>query len=351
MSNRKLIRIPSFNLGRQSPKNDITALENKHVTLPETLFTYDLNILDLEGWFLPILIMHIFKTFLVRFDYQKVSPLALREFIIDVCDSYLEVPYHNLHHATNILHITYILLEKCELFENLNVDILFATLIAALTHDIGHPGNNNTFEINTFSELATKYNDLSILEQHHCSTTFELIKKNSLNAIYTNEEFCIFRKTILRCILGTDMTHHKSMTEYLQKKKLNGFDLSNIDEQIKLCEILVHSADIGNPIQSSEICEEWAELVNQEFSNQSIKETELGLKPSFQDTNCKLSFYSNEMKYIIHICKPYWSELVEIFPQLSNEFEMIDKNLDYYNRKYEECLSVDEKNQLSRYSL
>jgi Glu-tRNA(Gln) amidotransferase subunit E-like FAD-binding protein len=46
MSNRKLIKIPSCNLGRQSPKNDITALENKHITLPETMFTYDLNILE-----------------------------------------------------------------------------------------------------------------------------------------------------------------------------------------------------------------------------------------------------------------------------------------------------------------
>jgi hypothetical protein len=283
--------------------------------------------------------------------YLKINNNILREFIIDVCYSYLDVPYHNLHHATNILHITYILLEKCGLFEKLNVDILFATLIAALTHDIGHPGNNNSFEINTFSDLASKYNDLSVLEQYHCSNTFDLIKKNSLHVIYKNEEFYIFRKTILKCILGTDMSHHKTMTEFLQSKKINGFDLTNLDEQIKLCEIILHSADIGNPIQISEICEQWSELINQEFLDQLIKENSLGLKPSFTDLNCKLSFYSNELKYIIHICKPYWIELAEIFPQLSNEIETIEANLVYYNNKYVSCLELDEENQIIRYSM
>lgn len=350
MATRKLIKTGSFSLGRQSPKNEMTALDNKHIVLPPEMFSPELNILEMEGWLLSSIIMRIFKVFIDRFSYQKVSSLALREFIIDVCDAYLDVPYHNLHHATNVLHTTYVLLEKCGLFEKLNPDVLFATLIAALVHDIGHPGNNNLFEINSFSELALKYNDLSVLEQHHCALAFELIKKHNLNSIMSREDFCVFRKTIVTCILGTDMAHHKASTELLIKKTNTGFDFKNLDEQILACKLLLHAADIGNPIQSPEICEEWSALVSQEFHNQAVKESELGLTPTHPLTSCEMSFYSGEMKYIQYVCLPYWEALTEIFPELRDELEKIYQNLRIFTEKHDDLVRKNSVFQLEQYS-
>lgn len=351
MATRKLIKTGSFNLGCSSPKNDNSVLENKHIALPTEMFTTELNILEMEGWLLPSIIMHIFKVFIDKFSYQKVSPLALREFIVDVCDAYLDVPYHNLHHATNVLHTTYIVLEKCHMFERLNPDILFATLIAALVHDIGHPGNNNLFEINTFSELALKYNDLSVLEQHHCALAFELIKKHNLNSIMSREEFSVFRKTIVTCILGTDMAHHKASTELLIKKTRNWIDYKNTDEQILVCKLLLHAADIGNPIQSPEICEQWSILVSQEFHNQAVKETELGLATTHPVVSNEADFYLGEIKYINYVCLPYWEVLEETFSELSDELENIHKNLRIFTEKHNNL--VAKKNtefQLEQYS-
>lgn len=349
MATRKLIKNAWFSLGRQSPKNDITALENKHITLPDEIFTLDLHVLELEGWLLPNIIMLIFKTFITRFDYQKVSPLALREFIIDVCDSYLDVPYHNLYHGTNILHMTYVLLEKCGLLEKLNPDIIFAALIASLVHDIGHPGNTNTFEINTFSELAFKYNDLSVLEQQHCFLAFELIKKHNLNSIISREEFCIFRKTIISCILGTDMAYHKTNYELLKTKQLSEFDFKILDEQILVCKLILHAADIGNAIQRSDICEEWSLLINQEFNNQSIKETLLGLTPTLPNSNCETSFYLAEINYIQFISRPYWEELILIFPQFSNELEQININFTIFTNKHDDLVRKNSHIQVDQY--
>jgi hypothetical protein len=333
MATRRLIKNGSFNLSRTINKKDISVLENKHIILPNQMFTLDLNILEIEGLLLSSIIMHIFKTFIIRLNYQKVSPIDLKEFIIDVCDAYLDVPYHNLHHATNVLHMTYIILDKCSLFEKVNHDILFATLISALVHDIGHPGNNNLFEINTSSELALKYNDLSVLEQYHCALSFNIINKNNLHSNMTHEEFILFRKTIISCILGTDMSHHNSSVDFLKIKKNSGFNFNILDEQILVCKFILHGVDIGNPIQNNVICEEWSRLINNEFENQSIKEFELGLTTTKPQAFCELHFISGEIKYIEFICKPYWKELNDIFPELNYEFCKITNNLNIFIEK------------------
>ncbi len=48
------------------------------------------------------------------------------------------------------------LAEKSPLIEKISL------LFSGLCHDVGHTGRNNTFEINTNSKLAIKYNDKSV---------------------------------------------------------------------------------------------------------------------------------------------------------------------------------------------
>lgn len=58
------------------------------------------------------------------------------------------------------------LLRAVELVTHLEI---FALLISAICHDFEHPGLNNTFLANTSNSLALRYNDRSILENHHCA--------------------------------------------------------------------------------------------------------------------------------------------------------------------------------------
>lgn len=348
MATRKLKKIGSFKLESNSPKDEISVLENKYLLLPKEFLTSNLNILDLETGMLPDIIMMIFKIFISRTYFVKVSPLSLKEFIIDISDSYLEVPYHNLHHATAVLHTTYVLLDGCKLFNTMDSNIIFAVLIAALTHDVGHPGNNNQFEVNTFSELAFRYNDMSVLEQHHCSVTFEIIKKHNLHSLLTPDEFKTFRKTIVSCILGTDMSHHKAMTEALEKR--SHFELSSIDDQIEIGKYVLHAADIGNPILMNHLCEQWSRLVAQEFHEQIIKEKLLGLPPfSSLDISCDVSFLTSEIGFITYVCKPYWSALNKKFSSLSDYVNRIDENLNIFKERLEKIKKENLKGVLDQY--
>lgn len=50
-----------------------------------------------------------------------------------------------------------------------------AFLLSAISHDLGHPGVNNPFLINTLDKLAIRYNDKSILENMHVAKAYQII--------------------------------------------------------------------------------------------------------------------------------------------------------------------------------
>ena len=44
---------------------------------------------------------------------------------------------------------------------------MLASLVGAVSHDVGHTGMNNNFEIAIGSDIAITYNDVSVLENFH----------------------------------------------------------------------------------------------------------------------------------------------------------------------------------------
>ena len=54
------------------------------------------------------------------------------------------------------------------------LDVL-AALLAALGHDVGHPGHNNAFEMSTLGPLALAHGDDAVLERHHAHLLWQLL--------------------------------------------------------------------------------------------------------------------------------------------------------------------------------
>ena len=63
-----------------------------------------------------------------------------------------------------------------EICETSVLDIL-GLVISSMGHDLGHPGVNNNYLINSESDLALTYNDISCLENYHTSTLFKILRK------------------------------------------------------------------------------------------------------------------------------------------------------------------------------
>src|SRR5581483_1597279 len=64
---------------------------------------------------------------------------------------------------------------------------VFALLLASIGHDVGHPGVNNDFLIQSKTPLAQLYNDKSVLESFHAMTLFNLMQKHGFE-IYGKDE-------------------------------------------------------------------------------------------------------------------------------------------------------------------
>jgi hypothetical protein len=70
----------------------------------------------------------------------------------------------------------YYLLQTPSLHALVTPSDVLAGLIAAAGHDVAHTGTNNAFHIASGSELALRYNDVSVLENMHASYTCQLLK-------------------------------------------------------------------------------------------------------------------------------------------------------------------------------
>ena len=140
--------------------------------------------------------------------YQRLS-LKMQGAYRDTIPS---VIYHNSIHGADVLQAVYYYLYNAgvqDMCKATTFDLL-SIFIAAAGHDMDHPGNNNLFETKTHSKLATLYNDISVLENHHCATLFFLLEDEDCNifSTFTSEEFNRMRKYLIDDILYTDMSKH-----------------------------------------------------------------------------------------------------------------------------------------------
>jgi hypothetical protein len=55
----------------------------------------------------------------------------------------------------------------------------FYIFIAALIHDLDHPGTNNSFEVKRKSQLAVEADNKAVLEHMHLRTFWKLLRSNS----------------------------------------------------------------------------------------------------------------------------------------------------------------------------
>ena len=87
---------------------------------------------------------------------------------------------------------------------------VFALLVGAIAHDVGHPGLNNVYLVKSKHPLALVHNDISPLENMHCATVYEVLSKpqNNIFSNLSDSQWREARKIIIDVILGTDMSHH-----------------------------------------------------------------------------------------------------------------------------------------------
>lgn len=273
-----------------------------------------------------------FNIFKNMFDLSelKISQDCLKEFIHQVSLYYHNNPYHNFRHAVAVLQFTYLLINKTEAKKFMNKYELFGLMIASFVHDIDHPGHTNFFEVNLKSHLALKYNDKSVLENHHCSLAFFILHSKNVQLLRNLDEndFSVVREMVIECVLSTDMKFHGDLVKNLENKFISGWDWESKQDRLLFAKIIIHTADISNQVRPFEVSFEGSIALRREFAVQIEKEEKLNL-PSLQymKLNDDKSFYSSEHFFSQNTVKPIWNVLIEMFPGVVEYKEHLEKNI------------------------
>ena len=162
----------------------------------------------------------------------------------------------------------------------LNQEMLFTSIVAALIHDCGHPGVNNSFLVQTSSALAIRYNDQSPLENMHCATAFGLMNNVDRNVLANipKQSRDTVREAIISMVLATDNTHHFKHVGELKATLEEGMDPANNTKHLRiLLNIALHAADVSNPTKPFDTYMKWTHRVLEEFHNQGDAEAKAGL--------------------------------------------------------------------------
>jgi hypothetical protein len=323
-----------------SRANSHIDLVSEYVQLPANLqLLLDFDTCNInEVFILKNIAGQLFKSLLENSHLKsmKMDHDILARFIHNVSDKYHMRPFHNLQHAINVLHMTAVLVDRANLLDKLKPHIVFALYIAALCHDIDHPGHTNSYEINSFSKYARLYNDNSVLENHHCTTTFELLHEFGILHMFEGDSFKEFRKTIIMCILGTDMAKHSTFMEELSNLetcKTHNEKQYSVNEQYIICKVLLHSADLSSSSKRFDTCFEWSKRISQEFHQQCLKEEREGLNSlPFMKVCDVLSMSVNEINFMKNITIPLWELFVTKFDNVEFILNNCNANLELWKK-------------------
>jgi hypothetical protein len=100
-------------------------------------------------------------------DDFDLNAFLLRQFLNNVRQHYLPNPYHNFQHAVEVTQFIFKILYDRILEGYLDKEEQFTLFLAALCHDIGHPGRTNAFQRKTKSSIYLLFGGQSTLENYH----------------------------------------------------------------------------------------------------------------------------------------------------------------------------------------
>ena len=350
------------------------------------IYTREFNVLELHVDDIVDYICLMFLELGLAVDYELpdqgtgknslaiVTVSRLRAFIAAIHKRYSkENTYHNFYHCADVTHATFLLIDMVRHPAKLEPLECFALMVAALAHDLEHPGVNNAYLINSKDPMAITYNDVSVLENKHASALFRMVANDPKIDIFEfldESSWRTVRKLIIASIMHTDMAKHFSMISRLElflELHSNAIKLSqeiqnNILSQQPACHlgsmnslydsqeysktmpilfeteedrlllhaVILHAADISNQGKPERIAHAWALRVLEEFCSQGDLEKAKGFPVSpmcDRDTN---QLEECQLKFIEFVVAPYFALLTKIFPDIGGFLIQSSKNWDFW---------------------
>lgn len=270
----------------------------------------------------------------------NISAITMVNFLRAIQKDYVdENPYHNSIHAADVTQSVHSLLQMGgERFSNGEIQV-FSILFAAVIHDVGHPGKNNNFQIQSKSEFALQYNDQSILENMHLSKAFTRVLGNGGNTavdIFKKmkpKQYSSIRNMVIEAVLHTDMTKHFASVNLLKGLMLSNptEELVGTDHSWTILHFLLHLADISNPAKPGPMFEIWTDRCLDEFFKQGDEEKKMGLPISPLCDRESTERAESQIGFIQYVVMPAFKVMSKCIPKVEEVIlPIIEDNLDFW---------------------
>lgn len=298
-------------------------------------------------------------------------------FLHYVYGTYQRNPYHNVIHVTDVLHTCFFLSTSRIRHSNQQRDIqvdsdielshfkrdkncigahlspleVLALYMAAIVHDMGHPGRTNNFLIQTQHELSILYNDRSVLENHHAASAWRAIITNpecNFLCHLSADEFKRLRFLVVDLILATDLLKHNKIIERFHARcirynNLPRVDWNSTDERLLIAKMIIKIADVATPCKPLHMYLKWARRVQDEFYEQGDEERDLLEKVSqFMDRE-NPDEVSLQQNFITNVTLPSLKRFDEAglfsIGLISNKCHLLE--FLHYNKEFLDALKSD----------
>ncbi|TFK19742.1 HD-domain/PDEase-like protein [Coprinopsis marcescibilis] len=280
-----------------------------------------------------------------------------------------ENTYHNYEHALDVLQATQcylvtaglvppitLLLQPGKLWKStrkpngkslldlLGLRDIFAIYIAAIGHDVGHPGFTNVFMKNAQTPLSMVFDGNSALEQLHCQLLLRVMRHHGLGALLDDPvEGPQFRKLLLKTVLATDMSVHDDFMQRF-KDDLDGKQSDSVLlRKILVSQALIKNADISNPSRPFPVAQHWATALMQEWLAQAMLEEHYQLQHTVNPSEKPLAVSKSQVYFISVFAKPLLDLTAKALPDLDRYAKHIDMNLERWMTRRDELLQLEEK--------
>jgi hypothetical protein len=280
--------------------------------------------------------------------HTRFDRVQMEDFLAKAQEGYHRSrPYHNWFHAIDVTHAVYrfIHLYKCNMY--LGSLERFGLLVSATCHDIGHPGLNNTFLINSSHELALRYNDKSPLENMHAARLFEILAEPSCNvfSLMSRSQFQAVRRVCIDAILHTDNLLHFAMIKDMQlmgevnSEILDAARFAFVEDadnwptveaaecyrrpeaRTLLIKFMLHLADLYSFTKPFKVCRIWAYQGLEEFFLQGDTERQLGVPVQALHDRETVNRSMTQLGFIDYLFSPLLCAGIQVLPPLYNCIE------------------------------
>ncbi|OBZ67419.1 3',5'-cyclic-nucleotide phosphodiesterase regA [Grifola frondosa] len=286
-------------------------------------------------------------------DVVGVPLSRIAIFLQHLCQLYRQGnTYHNFQHALDVFQAIYYFLFSAGMVPSVSILLqsdarmwernrensdplmscltngdLFALYIAAVGHDVGHPGLTNAFMRNAKTPLSVVYDDKSVLEQMHYSLLLRTMRHHNLGFLLDRPHLgASFRQMLLGSVLATDMgVHYDFMAQF--RNLINGADVCSLQRRVLVCQALIKCADISNPSRPYLVSQHWAAALESEWSSQLLLEKHLQLPASVKPSDSRLAEAGGQIWFITTFARPLFELVAEGVPRMEEFAHQCRENL------------------------